>query len=167
MFTAAIKLLTYVVQHGEATVVEMKINSEAGFVSFSACVSFCLGLSVCLSVCLFLFFLLFFFLSFFYVFYAVLKLLKYVFLTTLLLFFTVTLGLFGAILFGISLITMFANIGLEIYLKYKGCCGIYSSICGDQKTFKRMRADLEKKSQIVDKKYAYGRLALLLAQTEI
>ena len=67
------------------------------------------------------------------------------------------LGIFGAILFGISLITMFANIGLDIYLKYKGCCGIYSSICRDQKTFKRMRADLEKKSKIVDGKYAAGK----------
>ncbi|XP_028401255.1 uncharacterized protein LOC114524364 [Dendronephthya gigantea] len=59
-------------------------------------------------------------------------------------------GVIVAILIGASIAASLANLGFDIYLHIKGCCGVYPSACRYRDEFDRLKKTLSTKSRKVD-----------------
>ena len=74
-------------------------------------------------------------------------------------FFFITGGVIVAILVGASIVASLANLGFDIYLHIKGCCGVYPSACRYRDEFERLKKGLTAKSRNVDKIWTSGKYA--------
>ena len=59
-------------------------------------------------------------------------------------------GVIVAILVGASIVASLANLGFDIYLHIKGCCGVYPSACRYRDEFERTKKTLTTKSRNID-----------------
>lgn len=66
-------------------------------------------------------------------------------------------GVVVAILIGASIAASLANLGFDIYLHIKGCCGVYPSACRYRDEFERRKKSLTTKSRNVDNIWTKGK----------
>jgi hypothetical protein len=71
-------------------------------------------------------------------------------------------GVFIAILVGASIVASLANLGFDIYLHIKGCCGVYPSACRYRDEFDRTKKTLTAKSRNIDNIWTNGIFSILL-----
>ncbi len=66
-------------------------------------------------------------------------------------------GVIVAILVGASIVASLANLGFDIYLHIKGCCGVYPSACRYRDEFDRLKKSLSTKSRNIDNIWTSGK----------
>ena len=64
-----------------------------------------------------------------------------------------SLGIVGAVLMGISIFLMLANIAFDIYLQIEGCCGLFPVACDYAKEFEEITDDLKIRADRMNTEY--------------
>ena len=64
-----------------------------------------------------------------------------------------SLGIVGAVLMGISIFLMLANIAFDIYLQIEGCCGLFPVACDYAEEFEEITDDLKMRADRMNTEY--------------
>jgi hypothetical protein len=70
-------------------------------------------------------------------------------------------------LVGASIVASLANLGFDIYLHIKGCCGVYPSACRYRDEFDSLKKTLSTKSRNVDNIWTSGKKIIYKSIMEV